>query len=56
MLGYEKKLPENKGPESGYINPYRTKSIFLAHFWSLGRPLWMQYLSKKSQIFGEHVV
>jgi hypothetical protein len=29
---------------------------FLACFWSLGSPLWMQYLSKKSQIFGEHVV
>ena len=29
---------------------------FLAHFLSLGRPLWMQYLFKKSQIFGEHVV
>jgi hypothetical protein len=28
----------------------------LAHFKSLDRPLWMQHLSKKSQISGEHVV
>jgi hypothetical protein len=39
-----------------FINPLKDEGPFLAHFWTLDRPLWMQYLFKKSQIFGEHVV
>jgi hypothetical protein len=40
---------------SPVFNP-KGEDPFLARFWTLGRPLWMQYLSKKSQIFGELVV
>jgi hypothetical protein len=54
------KIPQNiKNPCSMAIHeflPLKDEGPFLAHFWTSGRSLWMQYLSKKSQIFGEHVV
>jgi hypothetical protein len=37
------------------LTPKGLKAIFQA-LKSSGRPLWMQYLPKKSQNFGEHMV